>query len=265
MNCARFKQVFPKLDCFVFEKQASTCTWLKQAVRAQTLAKPTLCYTHQQTQGYGQRGRQWTHLPGALALSYAVPLTFDLSQHLYLNAWLAMTLAETLQSLYPDAALTVKWPNDIYLDDDKLGGLLVEVERQHQLQSQPQTWLIIGVGLNVLPGEFDPQLMHTTFKKMAWLDHQPHWPVIQSWLLGVNQGLQFIENQHLVFRPSHWQRLDYFAPNEDVIVYDNGTSYQASYGGISQQGQLILRVNQQPITHHNGQVSIRPLSRTRAL
>jgi BirA family biotin operon repressor/biotin-[acetyl-CoA-carboxylase] ligase len=109
--------------------------------------------SQRQTGGRGRRGNQWVSTPGNLHLS--VVLRPARSDHW---TWVAIAAAvgtlEVLQSelgLGSESGLSIKWPNDLWLDGRKLAGFLCEV---CQKRGQPP-FLVLGLGLNV---GFAPQV-----------------------------------------------------------------------------------------------------------
>ncbi|WP_375415890.1 biotin--[acetyl-CoA-carboxylase] ligase [uncultured Hymenobacter sp.] len=106
--------------------------------------------TDEQTAGRGQRGNRWEAAPGEnLTLSVvlhptflAAPAQFALSQAvaLTLHDWASALLGES-----SSPALKVKWPNDLYFHDQKLGGVLLE----NTLTGPKIQHSIVGIGLNV--------------------------------------------------------------------------------------------------------------------
>lgn len=92
----------------------------------------------EQSAGRGRRGKSWQSRPGA-SLTFSLGLPYQPADWSGLSLAVGVSLAE---SLHPDVRL--KWPNDLWLQGRKLGGILVEVavsgDRRHA---------VIGVGLNV--------------------------------------------------------------------------------------------------------------------
>lgn len=122
-------EVLPTVD--------STNTELMRRAHA-GVAEPVLLVTAEQTAGRGRRGRGWVSEPGA-------SLTFSLGLPLQPADWSGLSLAAGVslaEALHPEVQL--KWPNDLWWDDRKLGGILVETANVG-----PQRFAIIGVGLNV--------------------------------------------------------------------------------------------------------------------
>lgn len=92
-----------------------------------------------QTRGRGRRGRTWSSPAGGLWLSIAVPRAPRPKTQLPLTIPAAIACARAIEEA-TGVVLQLKWPNDLYVADRKLGGLLVDVE-DHAY--------VIGVGLNV--------------------------------------------------------------------------------------------------------------------
>ncbi len=108
---------------------------------AQWGSGPHLCLAEAQTAGRGRRGQAWVQpFATGLALSYGVRLRVDRVEGLAI----AMAVA-TAQSLAACgfADIGLKWPNDLYVRDGKLGGVLVEIA------GGAEPCLTIGIGLNV--------------------------------------------------------------------------------------------------------------------
>ncbi len=92
-----------------------------------------------QTQGRGQRQRQWVSPEGNIYLSTLLNTRTAIDGRLALEIALNILQMPSLQHL----DLQVKWPNDLYSAAGKWGGILIEPLNAHQA--------VVGVGLNVLP------------------------------------------------------------------------------------------------------------------
>lgn len=115
-------------------------------------AGPQLLLALEQTAGRGRRGKAWISQPGA-SLTFSLGLPFSPTDWSGLSLAVGVSLAE---SLHPDVRL--KWPNDLWWNGRKLGGILVETASLGE-----QRYLVVGVGLNmrtpVLPPASDlPQV-----------------------------------------------------------------------------------------------------------
>ena len=102
---------------------------------------PCLLIVEHQTHGRGRQGRSWHSTAGA-------SLTFSLSLPLEMSDWSGLSLvvgAAIAEALDPEGRrLRLKWPNDLWLDERKLGGILIET-----VPAGSSRMAVIGVGLNV--------------------------------------------------------------------------------------------------------------------
>ena len=124
-------EILPEID--------STNTELMRRIRAGR-AEPTLLVAERQTAGRGRLGRQWQADAGA-------SLTFSLSLPLSPQDWSGLSLAvgvSVADSLH--SAIKIKWPNDLWLDDRKLAGILIETA-----SIEGKRHAVIGVGINITP------------------------------------------------------------------------------------------------------------------
>lgn len=123
----------------------STNTWLRE--NADTLPHATVVTAVTQTAGRGQRGNSWESQPGAnLTFSLLLrPDRFAASRQFLLSEAVALGVASALKPLLPGHHVSVKWPNDIYVDDFKICGILIENSLSGNLIGHS----VAGIGINV--------------------------------------------------------------------------------------------------------------------
>jgi BirA family transcriptional regulator, biotin operon repressor / biotin---[acetyl-CoA-carboxylase] ligase len=102
-----------------------------------------------QTQGRGQRGNTWEAEPNQnVTLSVVFkPGFLAVHQQFYLNICTSLAVLDLVQAFFPEHAtdFKVKWPNDIYYGNRKLGGILIE----NTIRGQVIQHCILGIGLNI--------------------------------------------------------------------------------------------------------------------
>jgi BirA family transcriptional regulator, biotin operon repressor / biotin---[acetyl-CoA-carboxylase] ligase len=126
-------EILPEID--------STNTELMRRARAGR-TEPTLLVAEQQTAGRGRLGRNWASAAGD-------SLTFSLGLLLQQQAWDGLSLAvgtSVAGSLHP--SIQLKWPNDLWIDDRKLAGILIETA---QAAGHAGRYAVIGIGINIAP------------------------------------------------------------------------------------------------------------------
>jgi BirA family transcriptional regulator, biotin operon repressor / biotin---[acetyl-CoA-carboxylase] ligase len=104
----------------------------------------------EQSAGRGRRGRVWSAPPGSALLFSALLRPLDI-EHLLLPLSVPVAVCEAIEALAP-VACRVKWPNDVWIDERKVAGVLIE--------ARPPDWAVIGIGVNVAiaEGDFPPDL-----------------------------------------------------------------------------------------------------------
>jgi len=128
---------------FYYKEQAESSNDLAKAKAFQTSVNPTLFLVSHQSQGRGSQGRKWQN--SDLMLSFLWHKEGGL-QNLKNHSCedFAQDVKQALEKTWSALDVCFKAPNDLYLQDKKLAGLLMEV-----LSQGSQTALILGLGLNV--------------------------------------------------------------------------------------------------------------------
>ena len=116
----------------------------------------------EQTAGRGQRGNKWFSHKGEnlLMTILAEPIFLAPSAQFLLSQAVALAVCDTLNLYNIESRL--KWPNDVYVGEGKIAGILVELDYEANYISQA----IIGVGLNINQTEFAPMDRIPTSMKM---------------------------------------------------------------------------------------------------
>lgn len=112
----------------------------------------TVVTAEEQSAGRGRQGRVWT-APAGKGLLYSAVLRGLDERHALLPLSVPLAVCEAAEQLRPGIECQVKWPNDVWLEQRKLAGILIEAKPQ-------DGWAVIGVGLNltVAPDEFPADL-----------------------------------------------------------------------------------------------------------
>ena len=109
----------------------------------------TVIVAKEQTAGIGQRGNHWAAAPGQ-NLTFSVvlrPAFLPAADQYALTKAVSLAIVDTLAPLLPQRAeeVRIKWPNDIYVDDRKICGILIN----NHLQQERIAATVVGIGLNV--------------------------------------------------------------------------------------------------------------------
>ncbi len=140
--------LLPDFNVEVVADIASTNTELMRRARA-GLCAPVLLVAERQSAGRGRLGRPWQSGSNSGA---SASLTFSLGLPLAPSDWSGLSLAvgvSVAESLDPAHRVPValKWPNDLWVADCKLGGILIETALPNRAGAP--RYVVIGIGLNV--------------------------------------------------------------------------------------------------------------------
>lgn len=119
----------------------------------------TIISTDHQTAGRGQIGRGWHSAPGLnLSLSYILYPAIKPQDQFQISMAVAVAVSGTVSQHCGADRVRIKWPNDIYVDDRKIAGILI----QNSIQGNQITACVAGIGLNVNETDFPPELPNPT-------------------------------------------------------------------------------------------------------
>ena len=200
---------------------------------------PLLVFAERQTRGRGRADRAWWSAPGALTFSLLVALDRE-RLPLERRSWLALAcgvaVTRSIEKSVPGAPVRLKWPNDVYLLDRKVCGILVEVPSG----SMPRA--VLGLGVNVnnrfhsAPAELRQHAVSLREVAGAELDGF-------AFLLTL---LRHLEEQFasLCEQPAavleQWRRFCLLTGRQ-VRWNSAGRCLEGSCDGIDEEGRLLLR------------------------
>lgn len=221
----------------IFDRIPSTNTYL--VVRAQEdAASGSICFAEQQTAGKGRRGRRWVSPYGSniyvsiLWRFQASPLTIS-----GLSLAVGVAVIRALKLHYADV-FRLKWPNDIYCQDKKLGGILVEVSGE----SDGPCVAVIGLGLNIYLPETEAASINQQWIDLTQIIGQQQ--LCRNALAGtlLNQLLLAIaefEEAGIAAYLDEWREYDCLK-GKPATLFIGQHRYEGIVKGIDDQGLLQL-------------------------
>jgi len=144
-----------------FESLPSTQLWLTEAIRKGEVKGSLAVITERQTDGVGSRENRWIGRRGDFFASVALEkesLPDDLPE-ISASLYFAWLIREALLPLSSD--LWIKWPNDLYRGEKKVGGVLT-----HRLRN----FCVVGIGINLKKSENFFEALETELPPMILLD-----------------------------------------------------------------------------------------------
>ena len=213
----------------------STNTYLQQLDADRHLPEGYIAYTDTQRAGRGQRGNSWESQPGKnLTFSLLLrPEHIPANQQFLLSQAVSLAVTDILNRYA--SGFSIKWPNDIYWEDKKIAGILIE----NVLSGSTFARSIVGIGLNINQERF--------------ISDAPN-PVSLFQITGHIHDIEAVLDQFAeAFRRRYLQtftdsaqalREEYFTTlyrNDGLYPYcSEGETFYASIAGVEPDGHLIL-------------------------
>jgi BirA family transcriptional regulator, biotin operon repressor / biotin---[acetyl-CoA-carboxylase] ligase len=193
--------------------------------------------TDEQTHGRGQRGNTWEAAPGKnITLSVILSPVFLAVRHqFYLNMAVSLAVLDLLREQGLGQA-RVKWPNDLYFEDRKLGGILIE----NTVTGQSIQHSIVGIGLNVNQLHFG---IGTATSLAAEVGTQLDVKRL------VNRLLELLEKRYLELRSGRIDKLKYeylqalYRYQEEHGYQIGSEQVKGRIMGVDEDGRLALEVD----------------------
>ncbi|HMS26625.1 MAG TPA: biotin--[acetyl-CoA-carboxylase] ligase [Burkholderiaceae bacterium] len=264
---AIWEQIVPLLPGFTIEilpEIGSTNTELMRRAKEGKL-EPILLVAEKQTAGRGRLGRDWIALTDRV--DNALPmLTFSLGMPLSPISWSGLSLAigvSLASSL--DPRIRLKWPNDLWLNERKLAGILIETTVIND-----QRFAVIGIGINILQAQpFSTSALRTA---PAWLHEINTQAQAANTLAQVIAPListiQLFETQGFAPFQKTFNALDALH-NRTVLIQNNAVSKTGSEQlqgltqglaqGVDDAGALIVLTESGRQLVSSSEVSIKPI------
>lgn len=194
------------------------------------------CVAEYQQAGSGRRGRKWFSPFGAnLYLSMFWRLEQGPAAAIGLSLVIGIVMAEVLRKLGADK-VRVKWPNDLYLQDRKLAGILVELTGKTGDAAQ----IVIGAGINMAMRRVEESVVN-----QGWITLQEAGINLDRNTLAVmlirelRAALELFEQEGLAPYLSRWEKLDNFINRPVKLIIGDKEIFGISRG-IDKQGLYYL-------------------------
>lgn len=221
--------------------------------RIAELASGDACVAEYQQAGRGRRGRKWFSPFGAnLYLSMYWRLEQGPAAAVGLSLVIGMVMAEVLRELGAEN-VRVKWPNDLYLNDRKLAGILVELTGKTGDAAQ----IVIGAGINLAMRNVEDSVVN-----QGWINLQDAGITLDRNTLAarliteLRSALALFEEEGLAPWLPRWDRLDNFI-NRPVKLIIGEREIVGISRGIDVQGALLLEQDGVIKSWMGGEISLR--------
>ena len=233
---------------------SSTNSYLMSLSRAEPHSTGAVCFAEMQTSGRGRRGKPWVS-PIGENLYVSVLWRFQQAPEDLACLGLAMAVAvvrATNRLGLED--VKIKWPNDVYLNGGKMGGILLEMMGE----SRGPCSVVVGVGLNI---SMNSELRHQIDQKWTAMAHHLSEKVSRNKVAGIvldELMLALEEFQQYGFESfqAEWLQHDLVKDKQITIGMDGGIVVGLARG-IDESGALLVERNGGVERFFHGEVSVR--------
>jgi BirA family biotin operon repressor/biotin-[acetyl-CoA-carboxylase] ligase len=225
----------PRVKVEIVESLPSTNDYLKVKTPFENLH---FCFAEHQSKGRGRLGRSWGSPFGRnIYCSFSYSFNKDISELSGLSLAVGILVVRALESLFPALRPLLKWPNDIYLNNRKIGGILIDIVGEAHGNSKA----VIGIGINVNMKDFDLNEVHQPWSS---LEHTLNTKtdrnvVIAQIIQSILQGLDVFLKKGMEPILSAWSHYD-FLEGKRISLNTSGKITTGTSRGITKQGYLVL-------------------------
>ncbi len=234
----------------IFKKEInSTNTYLKE--NHDCFEHFTVCYTNHQTKGKGRISHNWYDEKGKNLLMSILLKDIKLNNYLKdLTLVVAVAVFKVLDKYISN--ITIKWPNDIYVNGLKICGILTEgVTLNNQIEA-----IIVGIGLNVNGTIYPDDIKNnTTSLKLLTNKTYNRKRLLKKIVKSFKKELEILKQND----KSYLQviRDHFYLLNKTINYEKEGNIYTGVVLGIDDDGKLIVKVNDKIEYLFTGEVTLK--------
>jgi BirA family biotin operon repressor/biotin-[acetyl-CoA-carboxylase] ligase len=226
----------------------STNVYAAQLLKTQKVPEGTIIFTHEQTSGKGHGENKWESEPRKNVTFSLVlfPEFLSPGQQFLMNKAISLGVLDFLARIKVEQKLSIKWPNDIYAGNRKIGGILI----QNTVCGTVYESCIAGIGVNINQETFNPGLPNpVSLKQLTGKDY----PVKDVMDLIV----AYIDNRYQQLQEGLSELLDRDY-REHLLGINEWRNYtfdknliKGKIEGVDESGMLIMETENGSIRHFN--------------
>lgn len=236
LSIMEFNTLFTGKNFIELQHVDSTNNYAANLLNETNVPDGTVILAHFQEKGRGQTGNSWHSMAG---LNIMTSIIYDMGNMDATNSFLlskaiSLGIYEAIKS-FISSKIEIKWPNDIYVDDQKIAGLLIENKWQGN-----KCISIVGIGLNVNQKEFETLdatsvCLHTN-QPMAVSD------VLNTMLSKIEKYiLKFKQGKGVEIAKSYLDHLRFIGEEQTFLTRENET-FKGQIVEVENSGHLVVEM-----------------------
>ncbi|MEP7230716.1 MAG: biotin--[acetyl-CoA-carboxylase] ligase [Ginsengibacter sp.] len=227
----------PPKKFIILETVDSTNNYAMGLVQNDLAESGDAVFAMEQTAGKGRRGKNWESNKGQNVVLTVISDMKWLPVFSQFQLSVAVSMAcHDFFTAYTKTEIKIKWPNDIFMNDRKAGGILIE----NVLQGNLWQWAIIGIGLNINQEEFESsnsnaislkQMTHKSYDAVS-VSKELHENVLDKIASLKNGGYSKMLSAY---------NSNLFAKNKKVKLRKGNITFETTIERVSSNGELVTK------------------------
>ena len=221
----------------ILERVDSTNNYAMALIQKGDARHGDAVFAMEQINGKGRRGKDWeSHKGENIVLSIMVKMQWlSVLEQFGLSISVALACHDLI-SKYNTIATYIKWPNDLFINDSKAGGILIE----NVIKGTLWQWAVIGIGINVNQLSFDKyDLMAVSLKQATGKSYDVLQLAAELLDLVLHRISDLKAGNFSKMHEEYNQKL--FARNRLVKLKKNNIVFETTITGVSTSGELITQ------------------------
>ena len=202
--------------------------------------------TDQQTAGRGRRGNKWISPPGNIYCSIVISNSFSLNEYFIFSMLTLVSVKKTLEE-FGFYKTKFKWPNDIFFNNKKFGGIILE-----PLKINMKNFAIIGLGINFISSPI-VNSYHTTYLK-EFININNKFFFLEKFFDKIFFYLNNVYNIKKHINEEFTNSLMFL--NKKIVIDSNNKKLSGIFKGINDDGSLVLYSEKKRISIYSGNIVI---------
>ncbi len=214
----------------------STNNYAKHQIREKGLSEGTVFLAYEQTAGRGQLKNSWESEPGQNLIFSLVlcPYFLEIRRQFMLSKAVTLGIYKALNK-HVDL-LRIKWPNDIYVSNQKLGGILIENSIMNGLLNSS----VVGIGLNVNQTVFYSEAPNPVSLQMLTNQHYDCEQILSEILSGIDWYYALLQCGEEELIDQEFKSVLYRL-NEKHFYKADDKVFEGEIIGVNEIGQLQIQ------------------------
>jgi BirA family biotin operon repressor/biotin-[acetyl-CoA-carboxylase] ligase len=222
----------------------STNNYLKNLNVDNSLEEGTVILAEYQNAGKGQGKNSWHSKKGKnLLLSILFKPSINATEHFMISEFISLGIIDTLASF--GITSEIKWPNDIFVGNKKIAGILVENSIMDKLIFQT----IGGIGLNLNEDDFPEDLLNPTSIKLLTNKEVNIEDLLKFLIKNLFNRYELVKEKNIQKLNDEYNSLLY-KRNIQAVYQSDDLSFKATLLGVSKSGELRLKMEDDSVKEY---------------